>query len=335
MRLSTITILTSSLFSSAFAWKWASKGVASMTWYTDYSHENLACNCKPNAMVVGPTVALAEVAYGAFDHFGSGPACGLCYRLSPFATADGTPLSPIPEPIVFRVTDECPHQSNAEWCPGPEGGKNAHGFENHFDVNLDSWGGERLRKWFQGGHMQANYELVSCEEWPGWSDDVSSFSGTNGNSWGCCPANPGLLENKKTMCGSPKSSEGAPPPEGKRVKPTDFPWLTGGSSPAPSTPSNPTTTTTKKQEPSTGSNSCWASKLGYKCCKSSCQVFETDGDGQWSVENGEWCGIIQSNCSCPFDGYNCCNNCDVIEVTEDGRRWGVENNQWCILKGSC
>jgi len=26
------------------------------------------------------------------------------YRLSPYATADGTPLSPIPEPIVFRVT---------------------------------------------------------------------------------------------------------------------------------------------------------------------------------------------------------------------------------------
>jgi len=26
------------------------------------------------------------------------------YRLSPFATADGEPLSPKPEPIVFRVT---------------------------------------------------------------------------------------------------------------------------------------------------------------------------------------------------------------------------------------
>jgi len=32
------------------------------------------------------------------------------------------------------LLDECPHQSNAEWCPGPEGGKNAHGFEDHFDV---------------------------------------------------------------------------------------------------------------------------------------------------------------------------------------------------------
>jgi len=27
--------------------------------------------------------------------------------------------------------------------------------------------------------MQANYELVSCEEWPGWSDDVKTFSGTH------------------------------------------------------------------------------------------------------------------------------------------------------------
>jgi len=78
MRLESVLIATSTLFSSTIAWKWAKEGIASMTWYTDYSHENLACNCVPNAMVVGPTVALAEVAYGAFDHFGSGPACGLC-----------------------------------------------------------------------------------------------------------------------------------------------------------------------------------------------------------------------------------------------------------------
>jgi len=78
MRLESILVATSYLFSSAYAWKWAKEGIASMTWYTDYSHENLACNCVPTAMEAGPTVALAEVAYGAFDHFGSGPACGLC-----------------------------------------------------------------------------------------------------------------------------------------------------------------------------------------------------------------------------------------------------------------
>jgi hypothetical protein len=329
MRLESVLIATSTLFSSTIAWKWAKEGLASMTWYTDYSHENLACNCVPNAMVVGPTVALAEVAYGAFDHFGSGPACGLCYRLSPYATADGTPLSPIPEPIVFRVTDECPHQSNTEWCPGPEGGKNAHGFEDHFDVNIDSWGG-KLRDWFQGGHMQAKYELVSCEEWPGWSDDLKSFTGTNGQYWGCCPANPGLLENKKTMCGSPKSPEGAPPPEGQRVKPTDFPWLDGSSS------SSPAKTTSKNTQPT--SSSCWSTKLGYGCC-TGCDVSYTDNDGDWGYEN-DWCGI-PTTCkksttvdSCTTSGYKCCDDCNVTYEDSTGK-WGIKDNDWCAISDKC
>lgn len=335
MRLESILIATSTLFSSALAWTWAKEGIASMTWYTDYSHQNLACNCVPNAMVVGPTVALAEVAYGAFDHFGSGPACGLCYRLSPFATADGTPLNPKPEPIVFRVTDECPHQSNAEWCPGPEGGKNAHGFEHHFDVNIDSWEG-KLRDWFQGGHMQANFELVSCEEWPGWSDDYKSFSGTDSPYWGCCPVNPGLLENKNTMCGSPKSSEGAPPAEGSRVKPTDFPWLTGGSGSSEPKSTTKTTTTTKVTEPT--SSSCWSKKLGYECC-AGCSVAYTDSDGEWGLENDQWCGIpdtCKSSAadSCKSSGYPCCENCEVIY--DDGNtKWGLLNNDWCALSDAC
>jgi hypothetical protein len=330
MRLESILIATSSLFTSALAWTWAKEGIASMTWYTDYSHENLACNCVPSSMVVGPTVALAEVAYGAFDHFGSGPACGLCYRLSPYATADGTPLSPKPEPIVFRVTDECPHQSNAEWGPGPEGGLNAHGFDPHFDVNIESWDG-KLRDWFQGGHMQANFELVSCEEWPGWSDDLKTFTGTHTPYWGCCPANPGLLENKSTMCGSPKESVGQPPSEGQRVKPTDFPWLDGSSS-----GSKATTTTTKASEQTT--ESCWSTKLGYKCCKG-CDVSYTDDDGDWGFED-DWCGIPTSckstttTDSCTKSGYPCCKDCNVL-YTDDTGKWGVMDGDWCAISDSC
>lgn len=335
MRLDKILLATSTFFSSALAWKWAEKGIASMTWYTDFSHENLACNCKPNAMVVGPTVALAEVAYGAFDHFGSGPACGLCYRLSPYATADGAPLSPIPEPIVFRVTDECPHQSNAEWCPGAAGGLNAHGFEFHFDVNIDSWGG-KLNGWFQGGHMQCNFELVSCEEWAGWSEDTNTFSGTNSQYWGCCPVNPGLLSNKSTMCGSPTSEEGAPPPEGNRVKPTDFPWIDDAGSSA-------TTTTTKKTTTSAStstSTSCWSEKLGYPCC-SGCDISFTDSDGDWGFENNNWCGVVSSSCggsqeTCWSEsaGYPCCSDCNVA-YTDDLGKWGLINNDWCGIPASC
>jgi len=36
---------------------------------------------------------------------------------------------------------------------------------------------------------------------------------------------------------------------------------------------------------------CWSEKLGYPCCSSSCTVYFTDSDGQWGIENYDWCGI--------------------------------------------
>lgn len=42
--------------------------------------------------------------------------------------------------------------------------------------------------------------------------------------------------------------------------------------------------------------SCWSSKLGYPCCKKTCDVLEKDSDGSWAVEGNHWCGI-PSTCS--------------------------------------
>jgi len=36
---------------------------------------------------------------------------------------------------------------------------------------------------------------------------------------------------------------------------------------------------------------CWAEKIGYKCCKTTRVVVYTDNDGNWGMENGDWCGI--------------------------------------------
>jgi len=38
---------------------------------------------------------------------------------------------------------------------------------------------------------------------------------------------------------------------------------------------------------------CWATVLGYDCCKQETTVFFTDEDGDWSIENDLWCGIIK------------------------------------------
>ncbi|OUM57221.1 Non-catalytic module family DOC2, partial [Piromyces sp. E2] len=82
---------------------------------------------------------------------------------------------------------------------------------------------------------------------------------------------------------------------------------------------------------STSSSNCWSKKLGYKCCKSSSPVYLTDSDGQWGVENNEWCGIVhRSSCWATKFGFKCCSaKCpQEVYIDKDGS-WGVENNNWC------
>jgi len=84
---------------------------------------------------------------------------------------------------------------------------------------------------------------------------------------------------------------------------------------------------------------CWAEDFGYKCCDpSNNKVRVTDDDGEWGVENGEWCGInynpdakkSTSGCWAEELGYKCCSkpNMKVIEKDDDGE-WSVEHNEWC------
>jgi len=83
--------------------------------------------------------------------------------------------------------------------------------------------------------------------------------------------------------------------------------------------------------------SCWSKALGYECCKNSCNVVYTDEDGDWGVENNEWCGIPETCSSCWSKrlGYDCCKKeCKVVYTDNDGK-WGVENNEWCGITNSC
>ncbi|OUM64394.1 Non-catalytic module family DOC2 [Piromyces sp. E2] len=84
---------------------------------------------------------------------------------------------------------------------------------------------------------------------------------------------------------------------------------------------------------------------GYKCCSTNCTPTFTDEDGEWTVENGEWCGCTSSSntpnnddnvkyiskCSMKITnkGYSCCPiDCEVIYTDDDGT-WGLDNNEWC------
>jgi len=122
--------------------------------------------------------------------------------------------------------------------------------------------------------------------------------------------------------------------------------MTDGSSPKPTTtttiPPPPRTTTTVTPPrttvvapPKSLPGSCSAKILaqGYKCCSANCTVVYTDDDGDWGVENNQWCGCGPSaKCSQKIlaQGYKCCAdpNCVIYYTDADGD-WGVENDQWC------
>ena len=82
----------------------------------------------------------------------------------------------------------------------------------------------------------------------------------------------------------------------------------------------------------------------YPCCTGD-KVILTDDDGDWGVENNQWCGIDKKEDPGFFDkkedscfsidyGYPCCESCHVI-LSDGAGDWGVEDNQWCGIKDSC
>jgi len=73
---------------------------------------------------------------------------------------------------------------------------------------------------------------------------------------------------------------------------------------------------------------------GYKCCLANCVVYYSDADGDWGVENNQWCGCGNSNTgSCVgAQGYPCCKSTRAVVYVDGDGNWGVENGDWCIIK---
>jgi len=96
----------------------------------------------------------------------------------------------------------------------------------------------------------------------------------------------------------------------------------------------------------------------YPCCtKSDAKVYYHDKDGDWGVENGNWCIIMEkqdpsttkttttttttatttisstatSECFSLKLGYPCCQSNDPKDIiyTDSDGDWGKENHQWC------
>lgn len=65
----------------------------------------------------------------------------------------------------------------------------------------------------------------------------------------------------------------------------------------------------------------------YECCQSN-NVIYTDSEGNWGVENGNWCLMPSNTCEFEKLGYTCCSHCNIVYTDSDGN-WGIENNNWC------
>ncbi|KAL6621896.1 family 11 glycoside hydrolase [Neocallimastix sp. 'constans'] len=96
----------------------------------------------------------------------------------------------------------------------------------------------------------------------------------------------------------------------------------------------PTTTTTKASQPTSAAGKC-SSKItaqGYKCCSANCEVVYTDDDGNWGVENNNWCGCgTEKNVCVGAQGYPCCKTETTVYFTDDDGNWSVENGDWCLI----
>jgi hypothetical protein len=100
-----------------------------------------------------------------------------------------------------------------------------------------------------------------------------------------------------------------------------------------------TTRTTTNVRPTGGaSGDCVVKSLGYPCCSpNNTEVFYTDENGDWGVENGDWCGITKAQVVCWSEalGYPCCSTCSSPVYSDNDGNWGIENGDWCGLLASC
>ncbi|OUM56310.1 carbohydrate-binding module family 35 protein, partial [Piromyces sp. E2] len=76
------------------------------------------------------------------------------------------------------------------------------------------------------------------------------------------------------------------------------------------------------------STECFSVALGYPCCKESNVVY-TDNDGDWGVEDNQWCGIgnTSSAASCWSEalGYPCCVSTSDVYYTDNDVYYEAEN----------
>jgi len=139
-----------------------------------YDGQEGACGCGSNNALFSWQTGIAAGVYTAagsqaiFDKSGAswcGAGCGSCFQLtstgsSPCQTC-GTG-GDAGTSIIVMITNLCPNQGNAQWCP-TVGGTNQYGYSYHFDIMSNGN--------FIWDNAVVSFEQVSCP-----SSALSDFS---------------------------------------------------------------------------------------------------------------------------------------------------------------
>ncbi|KAF8851802.1 glycoside hydrolase [Acephala macrosclerotiorum] len=143
MKKSTLLTLLAGVIAPAVALS----GKATTTRY--YDGQEGACGCGNTSGAFGwqlgissgvYTAAASQAIYSSSGATWCGTGCGTCYQLtstgsSPCSTCGTGGVSG--QSIIVMVTNLCPNNGNAQWCPAV-GGTNEYGYSYHFDINANS-----------------------------------------------------------------------------------------------------------------------------------------------------------------------------------------------------
>jgi len=118
-----------------------------------------------------------------------------------------------------------------------------------------------------------------------------------------------------------------PIPTTTTTTPTTTTTTTTTTVPVQSTTITTTTTSTASETPVV----CWSERLGYPCCVGYTDTIFADADGEWGLQNDDWCGITDANkLKCWSEPeYRCCNPETQVFYSDDQGKWGIENGEWC------
>jgi len=159
MRYSNIAVIASLVIAPVFGLQ------ATTTRYYDGQKGACGCGTASGSSMFSWQAGIATGVYTAaasqalYDESGlswCGAGCGTCYQLTstgsaPCSTCGSGGASG--SSIIVMVTNLCPNNGNAQWCPAV-GGTNDYGYSYHFDIMAQS---EVL-----GDNPVVDFEEVSC-----------------------------------------------------------------------------------------------------------------------------------------------------------------------------